>query len=383
MQIKQFTASTVAAAAAQARREMGPDAVVLQSRKVPAPGLRRLMRRFDRIQLTMAVDEGIERPPRRPYKPEGQPAPAVEGLRPGVRAEGHGPAPAVAGPGPRRGAAASGSPGPTAAAPATKRPAVAPAGPAAGQPGNRMASGLLLAESSDQEAARSRLRRVQVSGGPDLGPPQPIRPRAGVRTVVVLVGPTGAGKTTTAGKLAATLHLDQGWRVALVTADTFRVGAVEQLSAYARLLSLPLEVAATPRALQRVIGRLADSDVILVDTAGRGHRDDQRMHDLAAFVDAAGEAAGGVAPEVQLVLPATAGAPQTQAVIGAYRAAGANRLLLTKLDECEDPAQLAEAAAAARLPLSYWCAGQRVPEDIAIAWPDELLAWADAAGRAS
>jgi flagellar biosynthesis GTPase FlhF len=317
VRIKHFLGRSAAEAAEAARREIGPDAVVLQSRRVPAQGWRRLLRRYDRVQLTVAWDEA------------GRPAPD----RPPTE-----PAPAAAAP------------------PPTQR--------------------VLLAESPQREAERQRLRALQA-GGPRLGPPQPISPRRGERRLVVLVGPTGAGKTTTIAKLAAILHLAQGWRVALVSADTFRVGAVDQLTAYARLLGLGLEVAATPRALQRVVERHADADVVLVDTSGRSHRDAQRMDELAAFLQAAAGA------EIHLVLPATLRDREAAAVAAAYRRLGASRLLLTKLDECEQPEGVLELAASLDLPLSYWTSGQRVPEDIAVAWPDELLAWLQAARRAS
>ncbi len=348
MEIKQFTAPTVAAAAAEARRVLGPDAVVLQSRRIAGPGWRRYLRRFDRVQLTMAsaVDP-------------------VPGSRPAARPA----VPAVPEAAPRRPATTPPAPSPVAGPLVPPRPAEAPR--------------LVLTEPAEQASARERMRRSQGTGAAvPLGPPQPVAPQAGRRRIVVLVGPTGAGKTTTIAKLAAMLQLQQGWRVALVTADTFRVGAVEQLGAYARVLGAGLEVAATPRALERVLPRCAEADVVLVDTAGRGHRDRARMDDLAAIL----AAARSVEPdgtEVHLVLPATLGAREADSIVAAYRELGAGRLLPTKLDECEDPARLLEVCARAEMPLSYWTAGQHVPEDIAVAWPDELVAWAEDARRVS
>ncbi len=331
MEIKQFTAPTVSAAAAEARRVMGPDAVVLQSRRLAGAGWRRYLRRYDRVQLTMAA--------------------------------------AAVPPAPQHGVAP---------------PQAASAQPAAGvRPRATEAPRLVLTEPAEQASVRERLRRSQATGAvAPLGPPQPVAPQAGRRRVVVLVGPTGAGKTTTTAKLAALLQLQQGWRVALVTADTFRVGAVEQLGAYARVLGAGLEVAATPRALERVLPRCAEADVVLVDTAGRGHRDKARMDDLAAIL----AAARSVEPdgtEVHLVLPATLGTREADSIVAAYRELGAGRLLPTKLDECEDPARLLDVLARADMPLSYWTAGQHVPEDIAVAWPDELVAWAEDARRVS
>jgi flagellar biosynthesis protein FlhF len=371
VEIKQFTAPTVAAAAAQARRAMGPDAVVLQARRIAGRGWRRYLRRFDQIQLTMAVD--VPTPAARAPRGAGAaPRPAPEAASAAVRPasepgrELDPPAPAGAGAAPR--------PAPEAAS-AAARPA--------SEPGRELhRPRLVLTEPAEQEAVRERLRRAQATGRADLGPPQPVCPRPGSRRLVVLVGPTGAGKTTTAAKLAALLQMQQGWRVVLISADTFRVGAVEQLGAYARLLGTPLEVAATPRALERALPRCADADVIIVDTAGRGHRDRGRMDELAVML-AAARSLEPEGTEVHLVLPATLAAAEAEAVVAAYRGLGAERLLPTKLDECEDPARLLDLASRAAMPLSYWTAGQRVPEDIAVAWPDELVAWAEDARRVS
>ncbi|HVB10881.1 MAG TPA: hypothetical protein VNM16_11010 [Bacillota bacterium] len=428
MEIKQFTAPTVAAAAAEARRALGPDAVVLQSRRIAGPGWRRYLRRFDRVQLTMVAETPLGAAGRGAAAPgpraaagrlalmarepvPGAPASAGAGSL-AVRTSGGGAsgvgAPAVGTP--AAGASGVGTPAagawgvgaPAFGAPAARAPAVGgsdhmdpaatpPSLPASGAPGvgltpeaaaarpiagRGMRPRLLLTEAPEQECVRERLLRTQMAGRTNLGPPQPVAPRAGSRRVVVLVGPTGAGKTTTAAKLAALLQLQQGWRVALVTADTFRVGAVEQLGAYARVLGTTLEVAATPRALERVLPRCTEADVVLVDTAGRGHRDRGRMEDLAAML-AAVRAAEPDGVEVHLVLPATLGTPEAESMLAAYRGLGADRLLPTKLDECEDPARLLDLAGGAGMPLSYWTAGQRVPEDIAVAWPDELVAWAE------
>ncbi len=231
----------------------------------------------------------------------------------------------------------------------------------------------------------ARLREAFL--GPEAreaGPrmPAPVRVLTGQRRLVALVGPTGGGKTTTTAKLAAHLHLQQGWRVGLISADTFRVGGVEQLEAYARILGLPLEVAPTPAALGRALERLGETDVVLVDTSGRGHRDDRRMGELEAFLAVAREVAGASGGlEAHLVLAAPTRAQEVEAVLGRYRdLVGA--VLLTKLDECEVPPAAATAAGAAGLPLSYGSAGQRVPEDLFLAWPDQVLRALPAAGRA-
>jgi flagellar biosynthesis GTPase FlhF len=241
---------------------------------------------------------------------------------------------------------------------AVPRPAAAPAGLDVREPDS--ASGLRQALYGEEAAP------------PGMGVPRPIHIRPGSRRLVALVGPTGAGKTTTLAKLAAHLHLEQGWRVALITADTFRVGAAEQLQAYARLLGLPLEVTPTPGSLQRALERLAAVEAVLIDTSGRAHRDDRRMGELRAYLAAAREAGAGEM-EAHLVLAAATRRAEAEAIVAAYRSL-VDRLLLTKLDECEEVPDALAVAAAADLPLSYCCAGQRVPEDLALAWPDQIVA---------
>ena len=229
-----------------------------------------------------------------------------------------------------------------------------------------------------EPAVAAGWRQAELAGrlGPaSAGPPQAIQVQAGCRTLAALVGPTGAGKTTTLAKLAARLHLQQGWRVGLVTADTFRVGAIEQLQTYGRLLGLGVEVAPTPAALARALERLRDADVLLIDTPGRAHRDARRLAELRSLLQVLREAAAadGARCEVHLVLAAPTRGEEAAAVLEAYGPL-ADRLLLTKLDECEGPPAVLSTSAAQGLCLSYCSFGQRVPEDLAVAWPDRLAA---------
>lgn len=342
MKIKRFQADDLAGAVAAVRRELGREAVILTTRRLPRAGWRRFFRRFDRIELAAAIEEA-----------------ALAQHMAGVSA---GPRPAAA-------PAAVVAPPPSPPAP-VRAPAAAP-------------RAVDLREEDGAASLRSALFAADLA--PDgLGSPQAIRVQPGTRRLVAFVGPTGAGKTTTIAKLAAHLHLQQGWRVGLVTADTFRVGAVEQLQAYARLLGLPLEVTPTPAALERALERLRAADVVLIDTSGRGHRDQRRMGELFSFLRVAREVAdGGAGPaelgpapggiEVHLVLSASTRREEVTAIVEAYRTQ-IDRCLLTKLDECEVVPEALAVVGACGLTLSYCCAGQRVPEDLALAWPDRLAA---------
>ena len=112
----------------------------------------------------------------------------------------------------------------------------------------------------------------------------PIRPVAGTRRVVALVGPTGVGKTTTVAKLAANFKLVHGLRVGLVTVDTYRIAALEQLKTYAEIIDLPLAVANDPGQMRPAIDELGAVDLVFIDTAGRSPRDEVKIRELAEFM---------------------------------------------------------------------------------------------------
>ena len=152
---------------------------------------------------------------------------------------------------------------------------------------------------------------------------------AGARRVVALVGPTGVGKTTTVAKLAADFKLVKGLRPGLVTVDTYRIAAVEQLRTYAEIIDLPLAVANSPAEMRRAIEGLGDVDLVLIDTAGRSPRDEVKIRELAEFLAAAGP------DEVHLVLSAAGGEKSLRSAVERFATVHADRLILTKLDEAE------------------------------------------------
>ena len=190
-----------------------------------------------------------------------------------------------------------------------------------------------------------------------IGPCQPIRLRKPGKCIL-LVGPTGAGKTTTVAKLAAYFLLEKGKKVGLVTCDTYRMGADEQLRRYGELLGLPLHVAHDLQELVRVCQQLAQLDIILVDTAGRSHRDELRMEELKAMVEQLPSA------EVHLVIPTSFGSEHAAGLIERYRELNINRLIFSKLDEAEALGALINLPVMSGVPVSYISTGQRVPEDL-------------------
>ena len=187
---------------------------------------------------------------------------------------------------------------------------------------------------------------------------EPAEADAGARRVVALVGPTGVGKTTTIAKLAADFKLRRNKRVGLVTVDSYRIAAVDQLKTYADIIEAPLRVALSPGELHQAVHALADVDVVLVDTAGRSQNDRLRLNQLRGFLGGVGEA------EIHLLIPATAARRCAERVLERFQAVGANRIILTKLDEAETFGGILNTAWAADMPFSYVTMGQSVPEDI-------------------
>ena len=194
----------------------------------------------------------------------------------------------------------------------------------------------------------------------------PIAIQAGKRRVVALVGPTGVGKTTTLAKLAANFRLRQKLNVGLVTVDTYRVAAVEQLETYADIIDLPMEVVATPREMRQAMEKFAGFDLVLLDTAGRSPRDEVKLQELRSIL------AEAQPDEVQLALSTTASSRGLVTTAERFRQVGVTSLLLTKLDEAVVLGNLVTLARESRLPISYLTNGQNVPDDIATACPESL-----------
>jgi flagellar biosynthesis protein FlhF len=189
----------------------------------------------------------------------------------------------------------------------------------------------------------------------------PIATDAGKCRVVALVGPTGVGKTTTIAKLAANYRLREKRRVGLITVDTYRVAAVEQLRTYADIIDLPMEVVATPREMREAVARMGHLDLVLMDTAGRSPRDDVKIQELKSMLCEAEP------DEVHLVLSSTAGAKSLLGTAEKFAGVGTTALVLTKLDEAHSLGHLVSLVRGCRLPVSYLTDGQNVPDDIQVA----------------
>jgi flagellar biosynthesis protein FlhF len=194
----------------------------------------------------------------------------------------------------------------------------------------------------------------------------PIQITPGRCRLAALVGPTGVGKTTTIAKLAANFRLKEKRRVGLITVDTYRIAAVEQLRTYADIIDLPMHVVSTPREMRETVERMSHLDLILLDTAGRSPKDEVRIQELKMFLTEA------AADEVHLVLSSVAAARTLEQTAKQFSVVGATSLILTKLDEASGLGSVLPLLRSSELPLSYLTDGQNVPDDIKIANPHHL-----------
>ncbi|MFA7402688.1 MAG: flagellar biosynthesis protein FlhF [Pelobacteraceae bacterium] len=184
--------------------------------------------------------------------------------------------------------------------------------------------------------------------------------------IIALVGPTGVGKTTTTAKLAAMYALNRGNKVALITMDIFRVGAVEQLKTYSRIMGIPLEVASTPKELEKAVEKHAACDLIFIDTAGRSHKDKEKLDEMKNFLE------DKIPMEVYLCLSATTKDRELEEILNRFRIFQVSKVVFTKIDECESFGNMVNLLMKDNLQIAYFTTGQRVPEDIEIATPAKL-----------
>jgi flagellar biosynthesis protein FlhF len=178
--------------------------------------------------------------------------------------------------------------------------------------------------------------------------------------VLALAGPTGVGKTTTLAKLAATANLLDGRRVGLISADTYRIAAIDQLKTFAGILDIPLKVVFSPAELREALQEFSAMDRIFIDTAGRSPTDDDRMEELRELVAAHDDV------ECHLVVSATTRPKDMRLVCERFRPAEYTRFIFTKIDETVSLGPVLGLMYTEGLPASYLTNGQNVPDDIVL-----------------
>ncbi|MGE3191593.1 MAG: hypothetical protein AB7N90_18055 [Vicinamibacterales bacterium] len=358
-------------ALAAVRAELGPDALVLSTRFVPASGLRGLMGQRD-VEVTAAADPTLAEVRQR--QSASRPAAADE---PVARSAGrhrtrHWSDEPDEGPGgdtyaPARGARSR----PEAERPATDEALVA----------RLMATGLdralalevvdALPKKARRTASLEALRKALSSrlGGMASGAER-------YAAIEVCVGPPGAGKTTTIAKIAAQERARRGARLSLLAADGFRVGAVEQLRLYAEIIGAPFSVARSAGDVDLAVTEL--SRPVLVDTAGRSPSD-RGLAEMYSVL------AGRKGVRTHLVLPATSSVRSAERILDAYQAARPDRVVLTRVDEADAWSPLLPMLRDRGLSLSYLGTGQAVPDDLERVTPALIASslLGDAAGVAA
>ena len=178
--------------------------------------------------------------------------------------------------------------------------------------------------------------------------------------VVALIGPTGVGKTTTLAKLAATLKLREKHRVGLITLDTYRIAAVDQLKRYADIIGSPLRVANSGEELRDAVRSMSDCDFLLIDTAGRSPNDTMKLNELRGLLSV-------VEPdEVHLVLSSTASEACINLAVSRFSDVRVDKIIFTKIDEAAHVGVVLNVIRRVNKSLSYITTGQDVPDDIEV-----------------
>jgi flagellar biosynthesis protein FlhF len=187
------------------------------------------------------------------------------------------------------------------------------------------------------------------------------------KKVIIVIGPTGVGKTTTLAKLAANMVLTEKKKVGLITSDTYRIAAVEQLKTYSEIIGVPLSIIYTPAEILNAIEQYSDKDLILVDTAGRSHKDKYQLMELKTLIKSS------INYEVYLVMSATTKFSDCIEIIKNYSFLDDYKLLFTKLDETSAFGVILNVAYITKKPISYITTGQSVPDDIEIADNSKII----------
>ncbi|EOC99724.1 flagellar biosynthesis protein FlhF [Caldisalinibacter kiritimatiensis] len=209
----------------------------------------------------------------------------------------------------------------------------------------------------DQEKTKNVVKKSIINY---IGEPKQIE-LDGSQKVVFFVGPTGVGKTTTLAKIAANFTIQNKDKVGLITADTYRIAAVEQLKTYSEILDIPLKIIYETEEIYEALSNLSDKELILVDTAGRSHKNQHQINELTELINSVNN------KEIFLVLSASTDWKTVKSIIENYNFLEDYKIIFTKLDETEDLGIILNSQYYYKKSLSYFTVGQNVPEDIRVA----------------
>jgi flagellar biosynthesis protein FlhF len=335
MQIKRFEASDMQEAMRQVKETLGPEAIILSTKTLRRPASPPRMPQPSRVEVVAATDHPVTKKP--------QPAPKITPLvLPRLETQGSSAYP-LENPFLQKMLSAGISP----------------------EFVRELAKDLRgwKAESRQErnpESCLHYLRWKLMDAGEVTGPET-----EGAK-IWSFIGPTGVGKTTTLAKLAAHFSLRLAQRITLVTIDTYRIGAVDQLKTYARILGLPLEIATGREEFQEILWNHRDQDWVLVDTAGRNPYSREQLEELKDILT--------VDPPVEnhLVLSATTKDFDLAQVVQRFSLLPIRSYIFTKLDETDEYTSLFNQLLRFKRPLSYLTNGQKVPEDIELATKEKV-----------
>lgn len=204
-----------------------------------------------------------------------------------------------------------------------------------------------------------------------IGPSRPLQIPDNQRKTVMFIGPTGVGKTTSLAKMAAIYSIKQQMKVGLITADTYRIAAVDQLKIYAEILEIPLSILYSPKEIVPALEEHKDKDVVFIDTAGKSIRDRVQEEEIMELINLS------KADEIYLVISCNTSCSGCKNIIDSYSFLPDFKLFFTKIDEASNIGTIINCRYMTGKPISYITTGQNVPDDIEIADPDKLLSYMD------
>jgi flagellar biosynthesis protein FlhF len=201
-----------------------------------------------------------------------------------------------------------------------------------------------------------------------ISPPSPLKLEQGKRRIVVVIGPTGAGKTTTIAKLSSYYKLMEARKVALVTIDSYRIGAEVHLRTYADILDVPFYAVYNEREMGYRLDRLRDIDVVFVDTTGRSPNDRKGLLIMEKHLSTI----PAEEKEVYLILSASTKSADLYLIYEKYSVFNPDKFIFSKIDESLSLGNLFNLKVKTDIPAAYFTTGQQVPEDIEIAYPGKF-----------